>query len=131
MGTINQTVAQGTLTALSTNVEKGTPVSSLHLYSGTPPTNVSTALSGNTLLSKSNLPSNVFNAPSGRTITAKAIADVAAIAGGTATFFRLVNGDDEAVYQGDAGETTEECVLDESAIIQGGNVKINSITISA
>lgn len=64
------------------------------LYSGTPPTNVDTALSGNTVLSQHDLSNPAFgnssDAGPGATVAANAIADdTAADATGQATFSRF------------------------------------------
>lgn len=64
----------------------------LRIYSGTPPADVATALSGNTLLAEMTLPSDWLAAASGGAKTLLGTwQDAAADATGTASFFRIFN----------------------------------------
>lgn len=112
------------------------PQATLVIYSGTPPANVDTALSGNTVLAQLAMSNPAFgpaaDAAPGATATAGAIADdTSADATGTATFFRILDRDNTPVIQGTAGDVgTEELVLNSADIQSGAAVVINSLTVT-
>lgn len=82
---------------------------SLVIYSGTPPADADTALSGNTVLATLALPNPAFgNAVDGApnaVATGNAIAQVNASATGTATFFRYLENGGTTIIQGDVTAT--------------------------
>lgn len=102
---------------------------SLRIYSGTPPANAGTALSGNTLLAQLTLGSPAFAAASGGVATANAItADSSADATGTATFARLLTSGGAARVQLTVGTSGAELNLSSTSIVTGGNVSVSSLT---
>lgn len=125
MASINNSRAIIILDGVVDSLDGGTtnPQGVLRIYSGTPPTNVDTGLSGNTILSEHDLSNPAFgnatdNNPNA-IATAGAVADdTSANATGTATFARLFDRDDVARVQ-----------LTVSATGGGGEVQINSTSI--
>lgn len=98
--------------------------SSMVAYSGTPPANVNTALSGNTVLGT--LTTNGWGTASNGSITASAITGVTASATGTPTFVRvLVSG--TARYQALVGE---DVTIDDPNIVSGGDLNVTSWTLT-
>jgi hypothetical protein len=109
----------------------------VRLYGGTMPTNVQTALSGNTILAEATLSATSFNqtfttSGNNRVATANAITgDTQANASGTATFFRVFGpGGTTAVWQGTVGTTDSDMIMAETDIIANGPVNISSMTVS-
>ena len=89
--------------ATSLNTDIGTSAQ-LNIYTGTRPTAVGTALSGNTLLVTLTGNGTAFGTASAGVLTASAITSGTAVASGTASFFRLFKSDGTtAVIDGDVG----------------------------
>jgi hypothetical protein len=127
---ITVAVADAMLTAFGTAQNAGT----VRLYSGTMPTNVQTALSGNTILAEATLPNPAFitlgTSGNNRTYTAGTITgDTQANASGTATFFRVFNGA-TVIWQGTVGTTDADMIMAETDIIANGPVNISSMVVS-
>ena len=105
----------------------------LRIYNGTPPANVGTALSGNTLLAE--LTCNATFAPSASSgvLTLNSItSDSSADATGTASFFRIYKSDGTtAVLQGTVGTSGEDLNLNTTSIVSGAQVAVTSFTITA
>lgn len=104
----------------------------LRIYDGTEPTNVDTALSGNTVLAELAMSATAFGAAAdgapGGIATANSISDdTSANATGTATFFRIFDKDDTAVIQGAVGT---ELTLNSTAIQSGATVSISALTFN-
>lgn len=119
------------LDGLSAHIDAGAAVSKIRFYSGTIPTDVETALSGNTLLVTADLNATAFGAAASATITANAIAQTSVSLSGTVTFFRIEDGDGVAVVQGSAGSVGgEDCTLDNAEVVSGGDFNVTSLTIS-
>jgi hypothetical protein len=82
-------------------------------------------------LAKLTLASTAFGASSGGTKTAGAIGSVAALATGTATWFRAFKSDDTtAVIDGSCGTSGTDLILNDVAITSGGTVSCSSWTVS-
>jgi len=83
-----------------------------------------------TVLATIAMPAASFNAAAAGTASMSgAIADAAADATGTAAHFRIV-GTGGAVIEGTCGTTGTDMIIDNAAIQLGGNVSINSMTVS-
>lgn len=106
----------------------------LVIYDGTPPTNVDTALSGNTVLSQQDMSNPAWgsaadNAP-GAIVTAAAISDDAsADATGTASFYRILDRDNTPCHQGTVGTSGAELNLNSVSIVAGLPVSITSLVL--
>ena len=134
---ISTASADAALNAVGALLNNGT----LIIYSGTEPTTATTALAGNTILAQLTFGATAFGAPAtddqdatARKITAAAItADASADNSGTATFFRAYKSTgtttSDVVYQGTAGTSGQQLNLNDTALIQGGNVSISSLKI--
>lgn len=124
--------------AIVDNCDNGTTnaQATLVIYSGTPPANVDTPLSGNTVLAQLSMSNPAFggavDAAPGATATAGAITDdTSADATGTATFFRILDRDNVPRIQGTAGDVgTEELVLNSASIQAGAAVVVSSLTVT-
>jgi len=111
------------------------PQGTLVIYDGTPPTNVDTALSGNTVLAQLDMANPAFGAAAdaapGGTATANAITDdTSADATGTASFYRILDRDNTPVLQGTVGTSGAELNLNSVSIQSGATVSITSFTIT-
>lgn len=109
----------------------------VRIYSGTPPADADTALSGNTLLAELNMSNPAFGAAvdlnPGARATASAISDdTAADATGTATFFRLVDRNVATVVQGSVTATGGggDMTLNSVALQINARVVVTSLTIT-
>jgi hypothetical protein len=109
----------------------------LRIYDGTMPTNVQTALSGNTILAEATLNATAFNptfttSGNNRVATANAITgDTSANASGTATFFRVfASNGTTVIWQGTVGTSSSDMIMAETNIIQNGPVNISALSVS-
>jgi hypothetical protein len=107
----------------------------LRIYSGTPPANANTALSGNTLLAELTFGATAFGAASSGVATANAIgADTSADATGAPSFFRAFQSDGTSVvFQGTAaasGADLNLTGLSGGDIVVGANVSVTSLTFT-
>jgi len=107
----------------------------LTIYSGTPPSLVDTALSGNTVLAQLAMSNPAFGAAAdiapGARATASAISDdTSANATGTATFFRILDRNDVPRIQGSVGTSGAELNLNSVAIQSGALVQVTSLTVT-
>lgn len=98
----------------------------LTIYSGTPPADANTALSGNTALAAHTLAG--FGAAVAGVATASAIADDTIDATGTATFARLVAGGD--VIQLTVGTSGTQVIVSSTSYVATGTSVVNSLTIT-
>lgn len=109
-------------------------VGKLRIYSGTKPTDVDTALSGNTLLIDFALAATAFGASTDANpnalATAAAITGVNASATGTATFYRLLNNAGTAIEQGTVTATGGggDCTLTTVSVVSGAPCTVTSLT---
>ena len=101
------------------------------IYAGTPPADVDTALSGNTLLGTLGINATSAPAASSGTLTFNAITDdTSADATGIATFYRTYRTDGTtAETQGSVGTSGTSMVLADTSIITGGTISITSVSL--
>jgi hypothetical protein len=123
--------------AVVDRLDLGSGTASAHclIYSGTPPADADTALSGNTLLADLAMANPAFGAAAdaapGATATAGAITDdTAANATGTATFARLVDRDGTVILQVTVGTSGTELIINSAAIQVNATVKVTSLAIT-
>lgn len=105
----------------------------LIIYSGTPPADANTALSGNTVLAQLTLNATFAPAASASVLTLNAItADSSADATGTATFFRLTTSSSTTYkMQGTVGAGSGDLSLNTTAIVIAAQVSCSSFVITA
>lgn len=127
------------LNGLVDSCDLGSGVAAAHLkiYSGSVPTNVETALSGNTLLADLTMANPAFlnsaDTNPGGSVTADAISDdTSADASGTATFARIVDRDGTARIQltVSAAGGGGECTINSASILAGATVRCSGITLT-
>lgn len=120
--------------ALVDSIDSGVGAGSIQIRSGTQPAQADDAPTG-TLLVSMNLPEPAFGAAvdndPGAIATANAISNVAASGTGTATWFRVTDGDGNTVMDGDCGEggSGADMILDNADINSGQDVQVNSWTV--
>jgi hypothetical protein len=105
----------------------------LRLFDGAIPANCDAADIGSVLVQAA-LPASPFAAVAGRTVakagTWSGVGAAAAGAGTDATVFRIYNSSLECKYQGTAGETAEDMILDNSNIAEAQAVNVSVFTIT-
>lgn len=116
---------------ITTAADAGTGASKIRIYDGTRPADADTAVSGQTLLAELTCTDPFAAAASGGVLTVSAITDdSAANATGEATWFRLVDSDNNAVLDGDVGTVGADLNLSTTAIVINDVVEITSATIT-
>jgi hypothetical protein len=128
MTSFSDAAANAAADAVVARVNGGT----LRIYAGTPPANVRTALSGNTLLAELTFGTPAYGAAVAGVATANAIGqDAANDATGTPTFYRAFASGGTAELQGTAGAADADLILSGlvgGQIIQGGTTAVTSLT---
>lgn len=126
-------VAVALANQITTLIDAGASTSNLVIYDGAEPTDGDTALGAQTALVTFALPDPSFGAASdsagGGKITANAIDPVNAAADGTATWFRIYDGDGNTRLQGSVSDTIGDGDLKLSAtnIVTGVEVSVVSL----
>lgn len=109
-------------------IDAGAGAGKLRIYSGTRPATGGTAT---TLLAELALSDPSAPAATGGTLTFNAVTDdSSADASGLATWFRILDSNDNFVIDGDVGDAGE-LNLDDENIVAGGTVSVTSIVITA
>lgn len=133
---ISNAAAMAALAGFTALVDTGVPASTLVIYGGAAPANVSVAIGAQTKLVEFELPDPAFGAPSdldpGAIATANPVTSVQAIGTATATFFRLIDGAGTAHIQGTVTDTAGngDLKLSSTAIITGIDVTVVSLTVT-
>lgn len=111
-------------------VDAGAGAGTIEIRSGTRPADADTAKSG-TLLATCTFSDPSAPAASSGVLTANAITDdSSADATGTASWFRVEDSNDNAVYDGDVGTSGSDLNLNSVAISAGATVSITSWVIT-
>lgn len=123
----------GMLDALNTKLNAGSGAAKIRIYDGTQPANANTAVSTQTLLAELPCSDPAAASAASGTLTLSAITnDSSADATGTATWARVLDSDNNAIFDCDvssnAGSGTLK--LNTTSIVSGGPVAITSFTIS-
>lgn len=116
---------------ITTRLDAGAGPAKLQIYSGTRPTNADTAITTQTLLAELTLSDPSFGAASSGSMTANSIANNTAVANGTATWFRLVDSNDNAVTDGNVGTSGSDLNLGTTSITIGLTVSVSSMVLTA
>lgn len=116
-------------------IDAGSGAGKLRIYSGTQPTNPDVAITDQTLLAELTFGDPAFGAAAdgtpGGVATANSItADSSANASGTATWFRAVDSDDNAIFDGTVGTSGANLNLDSVSITAGQSVSVSSLTFT-
>lgn len=123
----------GMLDALNTKLNAGSGAAKIRIYDGTQPANANTAITSQTLLAELACSDPAAAAAASGTLTLSAITnDSSADATGTATWARVLDSDNNVIFDCDvssnAGSGTLK--LNTTSIVAGGPVAITSFTIS-
>lgn len=123
-------VRNARLQVVADAVDGGSGAGKLRIYDGSRPATGGTVTN---LLVEFALPSPFEDSISGGVLTADAISSATASGTGTATWFRIIDGDGTFVLDGDAGGTGsgKELELSSTSISSGQTVTIDSLTITA
>jgi len=117
-------------------IDLGAADGSVEIYNGTRPANPSVAVSSQTKLVDFVLPATAFGdaaaVSGGATATANAVDPVNAAAAGTASWFRVFDGDGNAVFDGDVTDTggAGDMKVSSTTIVSGIEVSIVSFTFT-
>lgn len=123
------TLRNNQLNQITALIDAGAAAGKLRIYDGTRPATGGTAT---TLLAELTFSDPAFPAASGGSVTASAItADASANATGTATWFRVVDSNNVAVFDGDVGTSGSDLNLNTTSIVAGAAVSVTSFVISA
>ena len=117
----------GQLTDLNTRVGISCKIS---LYDGVQPAGPDTAISTQVLLVQWTGNVTAFGSVATNVLTAGAVANVNAVASGTATWFRITTSGAVAVIDGSAGTSASDMILTSAGIVSGVAQAFNSLTIT-
>lgn len=117
-------------TDLKTLIDAGSGAGTIKIYDGSQPANANTAVSGQTLLATLTFSKPSFGAAAAGVITAAAIAQVNAVASGSATWARIADSTGATVFDCDVGTSGATINLNTVSIVSGGPVVISSFTIT-
>lgn len=110
-------------------LDAGSGAGKLRIYSGSRP---ATGGAETTVLAELPLSDPAAGAAAAAALTLSAItADSSANNTGTATWFRLMDSDNNAVIDGDVGTSGSDLNLNSTSITAGGTVSVTSFVISA
>lgn len=104
--------------------------STIKIYAGSQPATTATAITTQTLLSTHAMDASPFATTETATATANAIADATAAASGEASFYRAEDSTGVCHRQGSVGTTGTEMVIDNTSVVVGGTVSIDSYTVT-
>lgn len=102
----------------------------LDIYDGTQPADADTAVGVQVKLARLTLSATAFAAASGASKPANAITSGAALATGTATWYRITKSDDTAVFDGSVGTSSANLVMNSTAIQVGATVAVTSLAVT-
>lgn len=120
---ISNAAAKAMADALTALLDAGAGAGKLRIYDGTQPADPDTAIGAQNLLAELTLNATAFAAavdanPGGQSVANAITGDTAADATGTATWFRALDSDDNAIIDGDV-----------SATGGGADLELNSVSI--
>jgi hypothetical protein len=121
------------LDEITAEIDAGTGAGKIRIYDGTIPADADTAITTQTLLAELPCSDPCAPAASGGVLTFSAItADADAAATGTASWFRIVDSDNNTVLDGDVTATSGggDLELDSTSITINQQVSITSLTIT-
>lgn len=116
-------------------IDAGAGAGKLRIYDGTQATDPDTAIGAQVLLAELTYSDPAFGAcadaaPGGRGTASAITADASANATGTATWFRVLDSNNVARFDGSVGTSSADLVLNTTSIVSGANVAISSHTFT-
>lgn len=121
------------LDAINARINAGSGAGKLRIYDGAQPANANTAITSQTLLAELPLSDPAAGSASSGTLTFSAITnDSSADASGTATWARVLDSDNNAIFDCDVSVTAGSGTLklNNTTIAASGPVAVSSFTIS-
>lgn len=113
-------------------VDAGAGAGKVRIYDGTRATDANTAIGAQVLLAELTMSDPAFPAAASGALTANAITDdTSADATGTATWFRVVDSNNNAVFDGDVGTSGSDLNLNSTSITAGITVEVTSLVLTA
>lgn len=113
--------------AVVDKVDQGAAAGKLRIYDGAQAATADTAIGAQVLLAELTFSDPAFGAAANGVATASAITtDSSANATGTATWFRVVDSDGTAIWDGTVGLATSDLILNAVAIAAGAAVSVTS-----
>lgn len=100
----------------------------LQIYDGTQPATADTAVTSQVKLAELTLAGTAFGSPSAGVITAAAITASTVIASGTPAWFRVVGSGGATVWDGSAGTSGTDLVLNASPLVASAGISVSSLT---
>jgi hypothetical protein len=121
------------LAEIGTEIDAGTGAGKLRIYDGTGgrPADADTAVTTQVLLAELTFSDPSISTNTGGVLTFDTITDdSSADATGTAVWFRVVDSDNNAVFDGDVSTSGSDLNLNSTSITSGGTVSVTSFTIT-
>ena len=130
---ISNAAAIAACDAIVDKVDDGAGAGTLVIYDGTRPADPDTAVTSQNVLAELTFSDPAFgaaadDAPGGKATASSITADSSADATGTATWFRVFDSDDNALWDGDVGTSGSDLNLSSTSITSGDTVSITSLT---
>lgn len=114
-------------------IDAGAGAGKVRIYDGTPPAGPDTAVSGQTLLAEITLNDPAFGAASSGVATVDsdpALEDASADATGTASWFRVLDSDNNAIFDGTVGTSGADMIVASTSFVATQPVEITSWTVT-
>ncbi len=132
---ISNAAAIAACNAIVDLIDAGSGAGKLRIYDGTQPAGPDVAVSDQTLLAELTLSDPAFGAaadanPGGRATADTITGDTSANATGTASWFRAVDSDGNAVIDGSVGTSDADLILVTTSIVAGQPVEVTSWTVT-
>jgi hypothetical protein len=109
--------------------DAGAGAAKLRIYDGTQPTTADTAIGAQVLLAELTMSDPAFGSASNGVATANAItSDTSANATGTATWFTVVDSNNNRIFDGSVGTSGCDLNLNTVSIVSGATVAVTSLT---
>lgn len=126
---ITNAAASASADAVVDLIDAGAGAGKLRIYDGSKPATADTAISTQVLLAELTFSDPAFGAASNGVATASSItADSSANASGTASWFRIVDSNNNAIMDGTVGTSGADLNLDSVSITLGQSVSVTSFT---
>jgi hypothetical protein len=129
--TLSTAARNARVDALVDLVDGGSGAGKVRIYDGSRPAGPGTAVSGQTLLAELTFTDPAFGAGSSGVATASSItSDSSADATGTASWARILDSNNVAVWDCSVGTSGSDINLSSVSIVAGGTVSITSWTVT-
>lgn len=132
---ISNACARAMCDALVDKVDQGSGAGKVRIYTASQPADPDTGIGAQTLLAELTFSDPAFGAaadaaPGGRATANAITSDSSADATGTAAWFRVLDSDNTALWDGDVGTGSHDMVVNTTAFVAGAEVAITSWTVT-